>query len=377
MLNSTFVINTAGKFASSTAAINPDDRIKTMWKSALGREISESEAIAARAFLSQLEDQGSAINGVRSELEAQLTSLQEEQRSILAPARKALENAAAGKKNKKESEEQPFNPIGFWDFSKGIKDLAGERDLELVGSARLADGSLVLDGKGFAKSPPLTQSLTAKTLHVRLTLSNLAQKGGGAMTIQDLQGGNFDSVVFAEKKNKHWLSGSNNHKRTQSFNGTEEYEATQSPVSITITYGADEIIRGYRNGASYGKAYKAGSTQSFEKGHSQVLFGLRHGTGAGGNRMLEGRIFDARLFDRALSEEEVKAMAEGITNFISPSRVLESLTAEQKARVDELNVEITNVQRELDEAGLPITENDRWQNFAHSIFNLKEFIYVY
>ena len=377
MLNSAFVINTAGKFASSTAAIEADERIGMMWKSALGREISESEKAIARAFLSQIEAQGSTINERRSKLQAKLNAMKAEQRSILTPARKALEEAVTGKQSKTTTGTQPHDALGFWDFSKGLTDLAGERGLELVGNARLEDGALLLDGTGFAKSPPLSQSLTAKTLHVRLSLDDLAQRGGGAMTVQDLNGGAFDSVVFAEKRNTHWLSGSDRHKRTQSFNGIGEIEASQSPISITITYDADGSIRGYRNGVPYGKSYKAGSVQSFTKGQSQVLFGLRHGTASAKGRTLKGRIYNARLFDRALSAGEVKSIADGDTSFISLSRVIESLTEAQKNRIDELNGATTDLQRELDEIGLPLSENARWQNFAHSIFNLKEFIYVY
>ena len=250
MLNSAFVINTADKFASSTSAEDTDDRINRMWKSALGREISKTETTAARSFLSQMEIQGSAINVARGELETQLTTIREERRAILEPARKALEEKATGKKKEKKSGGQLFDPIGFWNFSEGLKDLAGKTDLELVGSARLNEGALLLDGKGYAKSLPLSRALSAKTLHVRLALNNLNQKGGGAMTVQDMKGGNFDSIVFAEKTNKHWLSGSNNHKRTQVFNGSEEKDAVESAVAITITYAEEGTIRAYRNGVN-------------------------------------------------------------------------------------------------------------------------------
>ena len=108
-----------------------------------------------------------------------------------------------------------------------------------------------------------------------------------------------------------------------------------------------------------------------------MLFGLRHGTASAKGRTLKGRIYNARLFDRALSAGEVKSIADGDTSFISLSRVIESLTEAQKNRIDELNGATTDLQRELDEIGLPLSENARWQNFAHSIFNLKEFIYVY
>ncbi|MDF1739120.1 MAG: hypothetical protein P1U86_08170, partial [Verrucomicrobiales bacterium] len=146
---------------------------------------------------------------------------------------------------------------------------------------------------------------------------------------------------------------------------------------ITITYDVEGTVRGYRNGVPYGKAYDAGSVQSFESGQSHLVFGLRHGTAAGGNRMLKGRLFEARLFDRALSEEEVKAMCDGVSNFISPSQILESLTEAQQTRLHEIESTVNEIRLQLAELGAPATEKDRWQNLAHSIFNLKEFIYVY
>ncbi|MDF1741855.1 MAG: PSD1 and planctomycete cytochrome C domain-containing protein, partial [Verrucomicrobiales bacterium] len=228
MLNSPFVVNTAGAFASATSSGERDDRISRMWKSALAREITTPELTAARGFLSHLEKEGALLTQARAKLQSQLIAIQKEKRSILDPARKAIEAKRAAENGGKTTESKSFGETGAWDFAQGLKDLIGKNDLELVGSARLEDGSLVLDGKGFAKTKPLSQSVEAKTLHVKLTLDSLSQKAGGAMTIQDNNGGNFDAIVYAEKKNGHWLSGSSNHKRTKPFNGTVEKDADKT-----------------------------------------------------------------------------------------------------------------------------------------------------
>ncbi|MEC5126204.1 DUF1553 domain-containing protein [Verrucomicrobiales bacterium BCK34] len=377
MLNSPFVVSTAGAFAGATSSGETDSRISRMWRSALARDITPPELTAARGFLSQLEKQGALLSETRAKLESRLTSIQNEQRSILDPARKAIEEKRAAENGGKATESQSFGETGAWDFSQGLKDLVGKNDLELKGSARLENDALVLDGKGFAKSKPLSETVEAKTLHVKLTLDSLDQKAGGAMTIQDNNGGSFDAIVYAEKKNGHWLSGSNNHKRTKPLNGTLEKAAAKTAVTITITYDEKGTVRCYRNGVPYGKAYDAGSLQPFKSGQSHLVFGLRHGTAAGGNRMLKGRLFEARLFDRALSDEEVKAMCDGISNFISPSQILESLTEVQRSRLTEIESTLAEIRLQLAELGPPPTEKDRWQNLAHSIFNLKEFIYVY
>lgn len=377
MLNSSFVVNTAGAFASATASEEAEKRISRMWKSALGRDATNEERTAALHFLSAMKEQGETLTLAHKKIQSELKSLQEKQRSILSPARKAIEEKRADSSKTKSAESSSFNETGVWDFSRGLKDLVGKSDLELVGSARLEDGALVLDGKGFARSKPLSRSITERTLHARLTLDPLSQKGGGAMTIQDRSGVTFDGIVYGEKKNGHWLSGSNNHKRTRNFNGQQEKEAAKTAVTITITYAADGTVRAFRNGQPYGAPYDAGAIHSYESGQSHLVFGLRHGTAVGGNRMLTGRLFEARLFDRALSKEEVKALYDGNSDFISPSQIFESLSDEQQSQLNELDSRIAGLRQQLDELGAPPTEKDRWQNLAHSIFNLKEFIYVY
>lgn len=168
----------------------------------------------------------------------------------------------------------------------------------LTKTARL-DHGLVLDGKdAYAYGAPLTTDLREKTLEAWLRLDNLTQRGGGVMSVQSLDGGVFDGIVFGENEPKHWMAGSDGFRRTKSFSGPEETNATAEIVSITITYGANGTITGYRNGKPYGKAYKSDGPVTFKAGTARVVFGIRHEP-AGGNKMLAGTIVGARLYDRA------------------------------------------------------------------------------
>ena len=136
------------------------------------------------------------------------------------------------------------------------------------------------------------------------------------MTVQDLQGGIFDSIVIGEMRKKHWLSGSNTFARTLDFEGKEETGAVGTPVHLAFTYESDGTIRAYRNGEIYGKSIRKAPLHSYRAGQTQVLFGLRHGQSPTGNRTLRGRILEARLFDRALTPGEAQALTSGSGNFV-------------------------------------------------------------
>ena len=197
---------------------------------------------------------------------------------------------------------------------------------------------------------------------------------GAVMTVQTRNGIMFDAIVFAEKQSGHWLAGSNNFKRTQSFNGSNEKET--QPVHVAIVYKTDGTIIGYRNGKPYGRPYKTG-LQSFAAGSSEVIFGLRHGTGAGPSRMLSGKVLKARLYDRALNPAEVLASAGGNPNYISEKEMLAAMTEAQRKLLVELSVSLRKLTTELSVlekpgAGAP----DPWRDLAQAMFNLKEFIYV-
>ena len=78
-----------------------------------------------------------------------------------------------------------------------------------------------LDGKtGYAVSAPLPRELKAKTIEVWVRLDNLEQRGGGAISIQTLDGGLFDAIVFGEQEAGIWMAGSEFFRRYQSVGGT-------------------------------------------------------------------------------------------------------------------------------------------------------------
>jgi hypothetical protein len=208
------------------------------------------------------------------------------------------------------------------------------------GAAEIRERGLALDGRdAHVATLPLSKDLTAKTLEVWLTLEGLKQSGGGAISVQTLDGSVFDAIVFAEREPRCWVAGSNNFARTLDFAGPEESEADKQLVHVAIVYHEDGTIAGYRNGQPYGTAYRAGKPVRFEAGKSQVVFGMRH-TPAGGNRMLAGHIVRAQLHDRALSAEEVALSSMAAANFVSDGAIVSALNEEaaatRRALIEEL-----------------------------------------
>jgi hypothetical protein len=218
-----------------------------------------------------------------------------------------------------------------WDFRSGGKDRLEGLEVKAFGGARWTTEGLVVDGKtGFARSEPLARDVREKTLEVWVRLQSLDQSGGGAMTLETADGATFDAVVFGERDARRWMAGSNFFARTQPFDAPVESEAERQTVQIAISYAADGTIRGYRNGQPYGKAYRSNGPVIYRGGKSVVAFGVRHEP-AGGNRMLAGTIVQARLYDRALSADEVAASA-AVADFVTDAELTAHLTAENRRK---------------------------------------------
>ena len=222
-------------------------------------------------------------------------------------------------------------PVALWDFaSGGLKDQVGGMHAKLNGSARLENGRLVLDGKNsFASTAALGKDVSEKTLEAWVYLSTLDQGGGGVITLQNNNGEPFDSIVYAEREKRAWMSGSNGFVRTRNLGGTAESANATTAVHMAIVYGADNSISVYRNGELYGQSYSQGSRITYRKGQAQVLFGLRH-KGATRNGHLKGELERAALYDRALSRKEIQASLASRGEFISLEAVLKALNKEQR-----------------------------------------------
>jgi hypothetical protein len=250
--------------------------------------------------------------------------------------------------------------------------------LELVGTAHIEKGALILDGKSMAKSGSLPKPLTTKTLEAWVMLDNLTQRGGGVVTVQHKDGGQFDSIVFAEKNPQHWVAGSNFFDRSELFEGEDETEASTRPVHVAVVYQPDGTISGYRDGKPYGRTYRKAPAALFEAEASQILLGCRHGAPTG-NKGLTGRIFRARLYDRALTPEEIAKTALIESSSVTKADIIASLTAEQRSKLSKLNPRRKQQASHLESLRTTASDDPElqaWTSLAQSLINLKEFIYL-
>jgi len=228
----------------------------------------------------------------------------------------------------------PWNPqrppigdflIGHWTFEAGseLKDLTGNfPDLLLMGDAAVAGGELDLNGFGTTASGwAITDSdggayegpaITNKTLVVWLTLQGLGDVAvaGSAMTLDRVASDQFDGIIFGERQNNRWMNGSSFWSRTADLSPGFEETEIGTPVHLAIAYqatGGGMQVTVFRNGQSIGQ-YSSGVPSFWEPGDAEVIFGIRHGSTAGGGGALDALISEARLYNQALNGPEIRRL---------------------------------------------------------------------
>ena len=279
-------------------------------------------------------------NQTRESLRQRITSDQTEISNLIEPATKKI--LADRNVNVKPLNLQPY---AAWDFDGDLSEQI--RGLELVshGEITFQNGSVVLN-RSYLQTKPFDDDFVEKSLEVRFVLKDLDQRGGGLMTVQG-PGGIFDSIVIGERKDRHWISGSNGFVRTEDFPNSFPELSINQPIHLVMCYHEDGTTQLYRNGSPYGGAFSKGR-QSFKASEGFVLFGLRH-LPAGGNRYLNVQIDDARLYDRALTQEEVEHAFRYGGSFVTDEDLSTVMTDPQVERLKSLRVQIEKAKNELRE----------------------------
>ncbi|MEI8288226.1 MAG: GH32 C-terminal domain-containing protein [Verrucomicrobiota bacterium] len=157
--------------------------------------------------------------------------------------------------------------------------------------------------------------LTDKTLVAWVSLANLNQQGGSALTIQS--GDEFDAIVFGERARGKWMAGNDRYRRTQRDQSANAIESAgpEAVVQVAMVYeGAN--VRIYRNGESYA-THTVPPVQLLRAPNPIAVFGLRH-VGAGNGSFLAGSIEDARIYGRALTVTEIQSLRPNVASEIKP-----------------------------------------------------------
>ena len=156
---------------------------------------------------------------------------------------------------------------------------------------------------------------TDKTLVSWVALANITQRGGSGLTIQ--RGGQFDAIVFGEKAAGKWMAGSDYFSRTQrdqSGNAVEKPD-DKTLIQIAIAYQGSQVTI-YRNGVPYA-SYQAKNIDLLGFPDAIVVFGRRHWGSASG-QTLQGSIADARIYQQALTVDEIKKLKPKTESAIKP-----------------------------------------------------------
>jgi hypothetical protein len=362
---------------------DPETTIRALFESALNRAPRPEELDAAKAFVTRVGKAHAKDAARYVEVKGGLEERRAAITTMLGPVRTRLEAermAEFEKKNGARPGNQSLDPLAQWDFETDAADAIGDLDLSLEGSAKIADGALVVDGGGWAQSPPLPFDLGERSFEAKVQLATLDQAGGGVMSVQREGGAVFDGIVYAERRPREWLAGSNVFARTLDFEGQPDDDAAKEAVHLILSYDKDGTIRAFRNGKPYGEPIRKSDAVVYAKGEGEILLGLRHGRAAVGNKVLRGRILEAKLYNRALSPSEAEAAYLGGPVPVSEDDLRAALAEPDRERLAQLENEIAALEfeeKELAEAGAgEPAERHRWTQLAHAIFNLKEFVYL-
>lgn len=370
MLNDPFVRGLADRLANdlrvAAEETSDQDVLHELVIRTLGREPSRDEIEALRRYLQQIRVEIEQAEQQRKEYEKKQSMLLAKQASLIEPTR---ERILADRQDNPDAVELPV-PLLHWDFSDGLADRVGQVSGTLQEDAQLDQGKIVLRGNGYFSSPSIAKPLAEKTLVATVQLETLEQRGGGVISVQTNNGVLFDAIVFGERTPKHWIAGSNNFARTDDFQGEPESLIGQ-PIQLAIAYDADGTIRAYRNGMPYGQPTRKGGLLKFNSNDWQVLVGLRHGN----TGRLRGDVMSAAVFDRALSADEVAALALG-ASYVSRDDIIDAMTEQQRETYREAVRMLSRTQEQL--AGLPepAQPSAAWSRVVHAVLNLKEFIYL-
>ncbi len=283
----------------------------------------------------------------RSDRKASVLAAQAAVDAILNPVRD--HRLAQWKRQYGDKPVVDLKPYAAWEFEGDLKDSLNRLSLTAQGKISFHDGMVVLD-QAYLQSKPLAIDLREKTLEVWFQLPNVEQRDGGLMGIQGPDG-LFDTIVLGERQSQHWIAGSNKFLRTEDFAGSTAENSVGETLHLAMVYAEDGTTTLYRNGVPYGKPFRKGLAL-FPKDKGTVLFGLRH-LPVRDNKYLAVSIDRARLYDRALTADEVTASFSSSGWHVAEQDLRAELTGQQREQLDIANKQLAQAKSELAQVPLP------------------------
>ena len=153
-----------------------------------------------------------------------------------------------------------------------------------------------------------------KTLVAFVRPDKLTSRGGGVFSITEPQE-HFEAILFGVHDPARWTPGSEFNTRTlkQYKDFPRETALAEVGVVIAIAYRGHEISM-FRNGQKVIQ-YKADVDSPSFGSDAYVLFGQRHTTNTD---RFSGSIFDARIYDRALTDDQIARLRFNAASDVKP-----------------------------------------------------------
>ncbi len=238
-----------------------------------------------------------------------------------------------------------LKPIAAWDFRGNLADGISNLDLKAHGAISFKGDMVVLKNAHLITQKALPFEIKDRTYEIRFMLDDPNQSAGGAMAMQG-SNGVHDTLSFGGMQSRLWAARSEGEMRTMPFERATPEPAVREMIHLALVYRRDGTIALYRNGEPYGVPYKKGKRLTFPGKDTSVLFGVDHLAAGGGNH-LAMTIDDARLYNRELNPEEIRAASRGATKFITEVELKAALTPEQRERIPALEKLIAETESAL------------------------------
>ena len=231
-----------------------------------------------------------------------------------------------------------LKPYLRWSFQGNADDSIQGVEGRLHKGARIERGRLILDGKAaHLESEILHQTIGEKTLEGWVVLKDLNQRAGALVSLYQEQGIVFDAIVYGERRPRAWMAGSDYFKRTVDLGKAIETEA-EKLIHMAVTYGADNSIAVYRNGRLLGGYTPKNPLFRFDQGKAKIYIGRRTKVG-----YLKGEVEEVRLYDRALTADEVRQSFRAGPILFSEEQILAALPPKERLEYESLGRRTTDL----------------------------------
>ena len=238
-------------------------------------------------------------------------------------------------------------PIARWTFDTDARDEVGTMHANLPAKVELRDGALAgQSGNVVIATEAIGRTVRAKTIEAWIRVASLSDRAVAVFELRNrsgYRGASVDGIQYMGGKTRQWENGSVGRFRSREMNAPPEDTPADGRLQIAIAYDEDGAIRMYRNGKPYGEPYQpdastaAGRLQTFHPQDAVARFTVSK----------EFHLEEARLYDRALSGEQLAALFQAGVDNATPASLESRMTAVDRDRLRTLDQELASKKKEL------------------------------